>query len=55
MKTQKALTADLESMHSELESMTRSKSLVPVPRGWGPGPCGLTVCMVLEEGQGYSL
>uniref|UniRef100_A0A8C3YQ41 Myosin XVIIIB n=1 Tax=Catagonus wagneri TaxID=51154 RepID=A0A8C3YQ41_9CETA len=28
LKTQKALTADLESMHSELESMTRSKSLV---------------------------
>ena len=31
LKTQKALTADLESMHSELENMTRSKSLVPVP------------------------
>ncbi|KAB0397680.1 hypothetical protein E2I00_010647 [Balaenoptera physalus] len=30
LKTQKALTADLESMHSELESVTRSKSLVPV-------------------------
>nr|XP_005889908.1 PREDICTED: unconventional myosin-XVIIIb [Bos mutus] len=29
LKTQKALTADLENMHSELESMTRSKSLVP--------------------------
>ncbi|XP_036908274.1 unconventional myosin-XVIIIb isoform X2 [Sturnira hondurensis] len=28
LKTQKALTADLESMHSELENMTRSKSLV---------------------------
>uniref|UniRef100_A0A673T4A1 Myosin XVIIIB n=1 Tax=Suricata suricatta TaxID=37032 RepID=A0A673T4A1_SURSU len=28
LKTQKALTADLESMHSELESMTRNKSLV---------------------------
>ncbi|XP_043757441.1 unconventional myosin-XVIIIb isoform X2 [Cervus elaphus] len=28
LKTQKALTADLENMHSELESMTRSKSLV---------------------------
>ncbi|XP_060040649.1 unconventional myosin-XVIIIb-like, partial [Erinaceus europaeus] len=28
LKTQKALTADLESMHSELESVTRSKSLV---------------------------
>ncbi|XP_049644039.1 unconventional myosin-XVIIIb [Suncus etruscus] len=28
LKTQKTLTADLESMHSELESMTRSKSLV---------------------------
>lgn len=31
LKTQQALTADLESMHSELESMTRSKSLVPAP------------------------
>lgn len=31
LKTQKALTADLENMHSELESMTRSKSLVPAP------------------------
>lgn len=30
LKTQKALTADLESMHSELENMTRSKSLVSV-------------------------
>lgn len=30
LKTQKALTVDLESMHSELENMTRSKSLVPV-------------------------
>ncbi|XP_073742883.1 unconventional myosin-XVIIIb isoform X1 [Callorhinus ursinus] len=28
LKTQKALTADLENMHSELENMTRSKSLV---------------------------
>nr|XP_012611991.1 unconventional myosin-XVIIIb [Microcebus murinus] len=28
LKTQKVLTADLESMHSELENMTRSKSLV---------------------------
>ncbi|XP_006869250.1 PREDICTED: unconventional myosin-XVIIIb [Chrysochloris asiatica] len=28
LKTQKALTADLETMHSELESMTRNKSLV---------------------------
>ncbi|XP_053444952.1 unconventional myosin-XVIIIb isoform X2 [Nycticebus coucang] len=28
LKTQKVLTADLESMHSELEGMTRSKSLV---------------------------
>ncbi|EHB08437.1 Myosin-XVIIIb [Heterocephalus glaber] len=28
LKTQKALTLDLESMHSELENMTRSKSLV---------------------------
>ncbi|XP_070131413.1 unconventional myosin-XVIIIb [Equus caballus] len=28
LKTQKALTADLESMHSELENMTRSKTLV---------------------------
>ncbi|XP_066116369.1 unconventional myosin-XVIIIb [Saccopteryx bilineata] len=28
LKTQKVLTADLESMHSELESMARSKSLV---------------------------
>ncbi|XP_040319892.1 unconventional myosin-XVIIIb [Herpailurus yagouaroundi] len=28
LKTQKALTADLESMHSELENMTRNKSLV---------------------------
>ncbi|KAM7051716.1 unconventional myosin-XVIIIb [Molossus nigricans] len=28
LKTQQALAADLESMHSELESMTRSKSLV---------------------------
>ncbi|ELW66479.1 Myosin-XVIIIb, partial [Tupaia chinensis] len=28
LKTQKALTADLESMHSELENMTKSKSLV---------------------------
>lgn len=28
MKTQKVLTADLESMHSELENVTRSKSLV---------------------------
>ncbi|XP_068419318.1 unconventional myosin-XVIIIb isoform X1 [Eschrichtius robustus] len=28
LKTQKVLTADLESMHSELESVTRSKSLV---------------------------
>lgn len=31
LKTQQALTADLENMHSELESMTRSKSLVPGP------------------------
>lgn len=31
LKTQKALTADLESMHSELENVTRNKSLVPVP------------------------
>ena len=31
LKTQKALTADLESMHSELENMTRNKSLVPAP------------------------
>lgn len=28
LKTQKVLTADLESMHSELENVTRSKSLV---------------------------
>uniref|UniRef100_A0A8C9P0Q3 Myosin XVIIIB n=1 Tax=Spermophilus dauricus TaxID=99837 RepID=A0A8C9P0Q3_SPEDA len=28
LKTQKALTTDLENMHSELENMTRSKSLV---------------------------
>ncbi|XP_016064212.1 PREDICTED: unconventional myosin-XVIIIb [Miniopterus natalensis] len=28
LKTQKALTVDLENMHSELESMTRNKSLV---------------------------
>ncbi|XP_074212863.1 unconventional myosin-XVIIIb isoform X3 [Camelus bactrianus] len=28
LKTQKALTTDLENMHSELEHMTRSKSLV---------------------------
>nr|XP_051691432.1 unconventional myosin-XVIIIb isoform X1 [Oryctolagus cuniculus] len=28
LKTQKALTADLETMHSELENMTRNKSLV---------------------------
>ncbi|KAM6166373.1 unconventional myosin-XVIIIb [Erethizon dorsatum] len=28
LKTQKALTLDLESMHSELENMTRSKTLV---------------------------
>ncbi|XP_005636424.2 unconventional myosin-XVIIIb isoform X1 [Canis lupus familiaris] len=28
LKTQKALAADLESMHSELENMTRNKSLV---------------------------
>ncbi|XP_069850333.1 unconventional myosin-XVIIIb [Dipodomys merriami] len=28
LKTQKALTVDLEAMHSELESMARSKSLV---------------------------
>ncbi|XP_045145472.1 unconventional myosin-XVIIIb [Echinops telfairi] len=28
LKTQKALTADLESMHSELENMSRSKNLV---------------------------
>ncbi|KAM9194078.1 unconventional myosin-XVIIIb [Dugong dugon] len=28
LKTQKALTADLENMHSELENMTRNKSLV---------------------------
>ncbi|XP_017353629.1 unconventional myosin-XVIIIb isoform X1 [Cebus imitator] len=28
LKTQKVLTADLESMHSELENMTRNKSLV---------------------------
>ncbi|XP_025123212.3 unconventional myosin-XVIIIb isoform X2 [Bubalus bubalis] len=28
LKTQKVLTTDLENMHSELESMTRSKSLV---------------------------
>ncbi|KAM5200094.1 unconventional myosin-XVIIIb isoform 3-T3 [Hipposideros larvatus] len=28
LKTQKALTADLENMHSELENMTRSKTLV---------------------------
>ncbi|XP_008061792.1 unconventional myosin-XVIIIb [Carlito syrichta] len=28
LKTQKTLTADLENMHSELESITRSKSLV---------------------------
>ncbi|XP_055972547.1 unconventional myosin-XVIIIb, partial [Sorex fumeus] len=28
LKTQKALTADLENMHNELENMTRSKSLV---------------------------
>ena len=41
LKTQKALTADLENMHSELESMTRSKSLVPAPRGAGlPGTAG---------------
>lgn len=31
LKTQKALTADLESMHSELENVTRNKSLVLVP------------------------
>lgn len=30
LKTQKALTADLESMHSELENVTRNKSLVPI-------------------------
>lgn len=28
MKTQKVLTADLENMHSELENVTRSKTLV---------------------------
>ncbi|KAL1763822.1 unconventional myosin-XVIIIb isoform X1, partial [Sigmodon hispidus] len=28
LKTQKVLTADLENMHSELENVTRSKSLV---------------------------
>lgn len=28
MKTQKVLTTDLENMHSELENVTRSKSLV---------------------------
>lgn len=28
LKTQKALTLDLESMHSELENMTRNKTLV---------------------------
>lgn len=39
LKTQKALTADLENMHSELESMTRSKSLVPVPPGVGGRLC----------------
>lgn len=31
LKTQKVLTADLENMHSELENMTRSKSLVLSP------------------------
>lgn len=31
MKTQKVLTADLENMHSELENVTRSKSLVTEP------------------------
>lgn len=32
LKTQKVLTADLENMHSELENVTRSKSLVlPLP------------------------
>lgn len=36
LKTQKALTVDLENMHSELENMTRCKSLVPVL----PWSCG---------------
>ena len=48
MKTQKALTADLENMHSELESMTRSKSLVPVPPGAGPP-------RAQREGPGHAL
>lgn len=39
MKTQKALTVDLENMHSELENMTRSKNLVPVP-SWNCGAPG---------------
>lgn len=64
LKTQKALTADLENMHSELENMTRSKSLVPVPswncgapgqhraRGTSAGPLCAQRC---KRDQGYLL
>jgi hypothetical protein len=37
---QRALTADLENMHSELDSVTRSKSLVHVPMA-GTGPASV--------------
>lgn len=57
LKTQKALTADLESMHSELENMTRSKTLVPV-HSWGCGDSASTgselawACCVLSMIRG---
>lgn len=42
LKTQKVLTADLENMHSELENVTRSKSLVlsHTPRPQSPRSTG---------------
>lgn len=52
LKTQKVLTTDLENMHSELENVTRSKSLVcpsQSPRSTGSGSyIGLQPCMELR-------